>query len=167
MRYRFAAVAFALSVLCRAADPPKFQMTVSLVKADVSVFDRQSKAPILDLQASDFTVLDGAQPREIVHFGYDSGPLDLVFLLDVSGSVREILPGIADAAAHALSVLDVEDRAAVMAFSKTTVITQDLTANVDNVARGIRTATTIAIGLDTDINQALWSAANYLHRSQG
>jgi VWFA-related protein len=163
---RVAAAAFAVSVVCGAADKPTFQTTVSLVRADVFVFDRHSRAPVLDLQASDFTVLDGGQPREIAYFSDDSGPVDLVFLLDVSGSVREILPGVAGAAAGALGALDREDRAAVMAFSKTTVLTQNFTGEVDAVAQGIRTAAAISIGLDTDINQALWSAANYLHRAE-
>jgi len=60
-------------------------------------------------------------------------------------------------------VLDDKDRAAVMAFSRTTALTQPLTGTAEAVAEGIRTATKIAIGLDTDINQAVWSAANYLH----
>ena len=161
--HRFAAIAFAFTVFCRASDMPKFQLTVSLVRADIQVFDRHSKAPIAGLEASDFIVLDEGQPREIVYFGNESGPPDLVFLLDVSGSVREVLPNIADATASALGVLGEEDRAAVMAFSKTTVLTQGLTRRVDAVSKGIRTATQISIGLDTDINQALWSAANYLH----
>jgi hypothetical protein len=44
--------------------------------------------------------------------------LDLLLLLDVSGSVREILPEIANSAADALASLQPGDRAAVMAFRK-------------------------------------------------
>jgi hypothetical protein len=167
MRLRLAGAASALCALALAADGPQFQTTLSLVKADAYVYDRQTHAPIVDLQASDFRILDEDQPRDIAYFGNDAGPLDLVLLLDVSGSVLETLPRVADAASDALSVLQLDDRAAVMAFSKKTAVTQRLTGDFDAVAQGIRDATTLRIGLDTDINQAVWAAADYLHRAAG
>jgi hypothetical protein len=164
MRFRLATAA--ACALAFAADPPTFHASLTLVKADAYVYD-QSHLPILDLQASDFRIFDETQPREIAYFGDDSGPLDLLFLLDVSGSVLEILPEIARAAANALSALQPGDRAAVMAFTKTTAVTQPLTADLSTVAEGIRAATSLRIGLDTDINQALWSAADYLRGADG
>src|SRR4051794_12021155 len=159
--------AFALSALVLAADAPTFHTTISLVKADAYVYDRQTHEPILDLQASDFKILDEDESREIAYFGSDAGPLDLLLLLDVSGSVRETLPQLADAATAALSTLQEGDRSGVMAFTKTAVLTQPLTGNPAEVARGIRDAARLRIGLDTDINQALWAAADYLHGAGG
>jgi hypothetical protein len=156
-----------LAAFAFAADPPTFHSKVSLVKADVYVYDRRSGAAILDLSADDFRVFDGNEPRTITNFGNEAVPLDLVFLLDVSGSVRETLSKVSDSAVAALSVLDEHDRASVMAFSKKTVLTQSLTNDAHAVARGIRAATSIQIGLDTDINQAVWTASDYLHDSRG
>ena len=161
------ALVLAAAAAAIAGDPTTFRAGVSLVKADAFVYDRKTNSPILGLQPSDFQVYDGDEPREIAYFGSDSGPLDLVFLLDVSGSIREVLPRVAASAAGALSVLQPADRAAVMAFSKKTVLTQPLTAEVANIVQGIRDALSIRIGLDTDINQALWSAADYLHETGG
>jgi hypothetical protein len=167
MLLRVSAAFIALAALAIPADVSTFRMTVSLVKADAYVYDRQTHAPILDLEASDFKILDEDQPREIAFFGSESGPVDLLLLLDISGSLREILPEMADAASGALSVLQDGDRSGVMAFTKTTAVTQPLTGNLKEVARGIRDAMNLRIGLDTDINQALWSAADYLHGSGG
>lgn len=167
MRLLIAAAAFGLAAMAPAADRPVFRSTVSLVKADVDVSHRHSHAPIADLQASDFEVFDEDEPRQIVYFGRESGPLDLLLLLDVSGSVRDILPEMANGAADALSALEPGDRAAVMAFSKTTALTQPLTADFRAVAQGIRTAMAIQIGTDTDINQAVWSATDYLESAGG
>jgi len=165
MLCRVFAVFIALGSLAKTADVATFRTTVSLVKAEAYVYDRQTHAPILDLKVSDFKILDEDQSRDIVFFEDESGPVDLLLLLDISGSVREILPQVADSAAGALSALREGDRSGVMAFTKTTAVTQSLTGDLKQVARGIRDAMASRIGNDTDINQALWSAADYLHGS--
>ncbi len=167
MRVPIAAALFGLVASAPAADPPVFRSTVSFVKADVDVYHRRSHAAIPDLHASDFEVFDEDRPREIVHFEEDSGPLDLLLLLDVSGSVREILPEIANGAAGAVATLQPGDRAAVMAFSKTTALTQPLSGALRGVVQGIRAAMSIRIGSDTDINQAVWAATDYLQSAGG
>src|SRR4051812_31097413 len=98
MRLRLAVAASVLGALALAvaADGPQFETTLSLVQAGAYVYDRQTRAPILDLDASDFRVLDEDQPRDIVDFATDAGPLDLLLLLDVSGSVLPVLPRVAD-----------------------------------------------------------------------
>jgi hypothetical protein len=167
MRFGIAGAVFALTFGATAADRPTFQTTLRLVRADAYVFDRQTRSPILDLQASDFRISDENEPRDIAYFANDSGPVDLVFLVDISGSVREILPQIAESAADALSALQAGDRAGVMAFTRTTVLTQPLSADLHAAAGGIRGAMSLQIGLDTDINQAVWAAADYLHGAGG
>jgi hypothetical protein len=167
MRFGAASSVLACAAIALAVDAPTFRTTVSLVKADAYVYDRQTRVPILGLQRSDFLVYDEDQPRKILYFGNDFRNVDLVLLLDVSGNVREILPALASSAAEALSVLEKGDRAAVMAFTKKTVISTALTGDFGAVARGILALSDLQIGLDTDINQALWAAADYLHKSGG
>jgi len=167
MRPGVSAIAFGLGALALGVDAPTLHATVSLVKTHANVYDHQSRVPILDLQASDFIICDEDQPREIAYFADESGPVDPLLLLDVSGSVREVLPQLANSAADAPSVLPPGDRAAVMAFSKKTLLIQEMTTRFGAVARGIQAATSVRIGLDTDINQAVWSAADYLHRTGG
>lgn len=164
---RFAAILAAAVAIGAPADSSKFQTTVKLVKVDALVYDRQTHAPITDLTASDFVIMDSEETREIAYFGNEAVPIDLVFLLDVSGSVLEMLPQVAEAATGALSVLQPADRAAVMAFSRKTVLTQPLTSEFPEIAKGIRGTLALRIGLDTDINQAVWSAADYLHEAGG
>lgn len=117
MRSFLAALIVAANAFAAAPDAPTFRATVTLVKADVEVYDRRTHAPIPGLTRSDFQVADEDQPCDIAYFGDASGPVDLLFLLDVSGSVGDILPRIANYAAAALSVLQPGDRSAVMAFS--------------------------------------------------
>ena len=135
-----------------AANGPTIRTEVTLVKTGVSVYDRNTRAPIHDLGAGDFQVHDEGEPREIVYFGKESGPLDLVLLLDVSGTMRESLPEVSELARSALRALEDGDRTAVLAFGKSTTVTQGLTADREAAASGIRGAFQARVGLDTDIN---------------
>jgi len=72
MRSKLAVLAMCLTALTRAADVPTFSTTVKLVKTDAYVYDRQTRAPIVDLEASDFTIYDEDQAREIAYFADDA-----------------------------------------------------------------------------------------------
>lgn len=157
-----------VSTIAPAADDAlTFKTAATLVKVGTYVYDRKTNVPITGLTAADFEVRDEAEPREIAYFGDASGPLDLVFLLDVSGSMRELVPDIAATAAGALAHLDSADRAAVMAFGKRTAVEQPLTDDFGVVVQGLRRILNARVGTDTDINQAVWLAADYLHGAAG
>jgi VWFA-related protein len=150
-----------------AANGPAFRSDVTLVNVPTSVYDKKTGASISGLQASDFLIYDNGELRPLAYFGDDSGPLDLVLLLDVSGTMREAIPDLADRATTALGCLAPEDRAAVMAFGKRNTIVQPLTDDFAAVVQAIRSVPNVRVGLDTDINQAIWAAADYLRRSGG
>ncbi|HEY1341561.1 MAG TPA: VWA domain-containing protein [Bryobacteraceae bacterium] len=156
-----------LTAACLGAADPTFRHSVTLVSVPVSVFDRKTHAAIPDLRITDFVLADNGQPRDIVDLDADAAPLDLVLLLDVSGTMRAALASVADRAADALGVLGREDRAAVMCFGKRAQVTEELTGDFDEAASGVRRAFAAQVGLDTDINQAVWAAADYLHRNGG
>ncbi len=164
---RWAGVLVGVAMAITAADGPVFHGDVTLVKVDALVYDRNTRATISDLQAADFEVHDGDEPREIAYFSGDSGPLDLVLLLDVSGTMREVLPNVAAQAREALANLGETDRAAVIAFGKQHTLVQPLTGRFEEVVRGLGRAFDVRVGLDTDINQAVWGAADYLRRNGG
>jgi len=153
--------------LCATAAPPTFQGGITLVKTETTVFDKQTKIPIRNLTREDFVVFDGDEPRAIEYFGDDSGPLDLVLLLDVSGSMREVLPKVAVSAHTALENLNDADRAGVMAFGARCSVVQPLTHDFDSVVSGILRTFVARVGEDTDISQALRGAAEYVGRDGG
>jgi len=149
------------------AAPPDFRGGVTLVKAETTVFDKQTKVPIRNLAREDFVVFDGDQQRAIEYFGDDSGPLDLVLLLDVSGSMREVLPKVAVAAHMALENLKDADRAGVIAFGARYSVVQPLTHDFDAVVSGILRTFIERVGEDTDISQAVRGAAGYVAQDGG
>ena len=115
--------------------PVVFKSDVSLVRVDVQVIDTSNRA-ISNLRREDFELRESGQVREIVNFGRENLPLDLVLLLDVSGSMRPHVERIANAAHEALRVLGNEDRVAIMVFDRSTRVSMQFKQNHDEIVRG-------------------------------
>src|SRR5216684_813813 len=96
---------------------PVFRAGVTLVRVDIEVTG-SGNADLSDFTQRDFRIFDENQPQEIVHFGRESEPLDLLLLLDVSGSMRRSLEEVAAGARAALGRLHTGDRVALMLFSR-------------------------------------------------
>ncbi len=145
-------------------EPPTFRSDVALVKVDAQVIDRNGRN-IIGLTQQDFVVFDNGAPRKISYFARESEPLDLLLLLDVSGSMQRSLEQMATAAQSALSQLHAGDRAAVMLFSREARIREPFTADLSKVAAQMREAVRDgSLGSGTAINSALISAALYLQK---
>jgi VWFA-related protein len=140
---------------------PTFRVGTSDVQAGVDV--AQSGRPITVLTANDFELQDEGKPQAILYFAHDSEPLDIVLLLDVSGSVRKYLPDMASISRAALSKLLPHDRVAVMTFSRDTWIEQSFTEDRNEISAAIEKASRDEPpGSGTKINAAIRSAARYL-----
>jgi len=140
---------------------PTFRAGVTDVSVDAAVtLDHRS---VTGLQASDFIIVDEGQEQPIVSFGQESVPLDLVLLLDTSGSMQRWIAELADIANTALRQLRQGDRVAVVAFSGSTQIEQPLTTDMNSVAEAIKQAATNGpVDGGTDINDAMQNTAEYL-----
>ena len=155
-----AAVVFALAVAAL-GQAPTFRTGVTDVNVDASVtVDHRS---VTGLQASDFAVFDEGEEQPIVSFGQESVPLDVVLLLDTSGSMQRWIAELAEIANTALRQLRQGDRVAVVAFSGSTQVEQPLTADMARVTDAIkRAATSGPVDGGTDINDAMQNTAEYL-----
>src|SRR5258708_35496839 len=78
-----------------------FRSDVSLVRVDAQVVDRDNRA-ITGLRVSDFVLREDGRVQQIRNFASESLPVDVLLLLDVSGSMRPHVQRIADAAHQAL-----------------------------------------------------------------
>lgn len=147
-----------------AAEPakrPSFRVATSDVQASADV--TQSGRPITTLRSNDFELQDKGKTQTILYFAHDSEPLDIVLLVDVSGSVRKYLPDMASISRAALSKLLPQDRVAVMIFSRDARIEQSFTRSRLEIAAAIEKASTDEPpGSGTKINSAIRSAARYL-----
>lgn len=146
------------------ADAPVFRAGVALVKVDVQVLDRSGRL-ISDLTAGDFQIVDENQPQKIAYFGRESEPLDVLLLLDVSGSMRRSLEEMAATARSALKQLYTGDRVAVMLFARDAEVREKFTNDFGAVQSEIREAVRDqSLGSGTAINAAILSAAQYLEK---
>ncbi len=142
---------------------PVFRASTTLVRVDVQAGEKQRV--LGDLTKDDFVIYDEGQPRDILHFGRESEPLDVLLLLDVSGSMRRYLEQMAASARQALAQLRDGDRVGVMLFSRRTQVREELTDNRASVIEGLKQAVrTDSLGSGTRINPAILDAAEYMGR---
>ncbi|HUS08457.1 MAG TPA: VWA domain-containing protein [Bryobacteraceae bacterium] len=141
-----------------------FRSDVALARVDAQVVDRDNRA-ITGLRAEDFILRENGQPREIRNFASEDMPVDVVLLLDVSGSMRPHVERIYAAAHNALQVLGDNDRVAIMVFDRTTRLRLPFRNSREDVERGLELLLrqeTFDGG--TDITRGLLDAAQYVGR---
>src|SRR5690242_15230432 len=63
---------------------PTFRVGVTDIQLNPEVLE--GGRPVENLQQSDFLLFDENQPQSILYFARESVPLDVVLLLDISGS---------------------------------------------------------------------------------
>jgi VWFA-related protein len=159
----FALAAVVLSLTAQEPDVV-FRSDVSLVRVDAQVVDRDNRA-ITGLRVSDFILREDGRPQPIRNFASENMPVDVLFLLDVSASMRPHVQRIADAAHQALRVLADQDRMAIMVFDRQTRLRMPFRASRRDVEREFEALLdheTFRGG--TDITRGLLDAANYVGR---
>lgn len=98
-------------------DTVVFRSDVSLVRVDVQVLDRGGRT-ITGLRQDDFVLREQGKVREIRNFASEEMPMDVLLLVDVSGSMRVNVERLASAAQQAFQALGREDRIGLMVFDR-------------------------------------------------
>jgi len=154
----------ALAVAQQAADDVVFHSDVSLVRVDAQVVDASNRA-IIHLHAGDFVLREDGRVVPIRNFAADNMPIDVLFLLDVSGSMRPHVQRIADASGQALSELSKDDRMGIMVFDRSTRVRLGFSSSRQEVQREFdRLLREERFNGGTDITRAMLDAADYIRR---
>jgi len=141
-----------------------FRGGITLVKVDAAVTDHGGR-PIPGLTAADFEVFDENRRQPIVAFEHEADPLDLLLLLDISGSMQRSLVEMASTARAALRPLGARDRVAVMLFARSSDVQQPFSSDFSTVDEQIRRGLNRQdLGTGTAINAAILAAASYMRR---
>lgn len=157
-------IAASLFAVCAAAQTPTFRTQVRQVRLDVQVVASDGTS-VANLQKTDFQILDEGEPQPIVHFSYDSQPLDIVLLFDTSGSMKHHTEEVASGAKYALAALRPGDRATVWAFDSRARMIDGFLSTPAEIADALKALIEQeSFDGDTVINRSIRRAADYLAR---
>ena len=147
-----------------AAQDVVFRSDVSLIRVDAQVVDRGNRA-ITGLEIEDFVLREEGREQQIRNFSTEETPVDIVFLLDVSGSMRTHVERIAAASERALRVLGDDDRVAIMVFDRSSRVRMPFRRAGDGVQQGLYAVINQeTFDGGTDITRAIYDAGNYIAR---
>ncbi|HEY3136907.1 MAG TPA: VWA domain-containing protein [Blastocatellia bacterium] len=90
-----------------------------------------------DLIKDEFIVAEDGQRQDIASFVISSVPVNVVLMLDASGSVVSEINSLRDAAMHFVSQLGPEDKTSVIEFHTNVELIQDWTAKADDVRHAL------------------------------
>lgn len=113
-----------------------------LVTLNMSVIDRSTNRGLLGLVQSDFRLFEDGQEQRIVQFDSASAPFDMVLLIDLSGSTRDVVKLIREAALRFVNAARPNDRIAVITFAGAPAIVSELTADRELLRQRIETIDT-------------------------
>src|SRR5271170_4420708 len=113
----------------------------------------------------DLVLRENGREVPIRNFASENMPVDVLFLLDVSGSMRPHVQRIADASGQALTELGNNDRMGIMVFDRNTRVRLAFNSNRDSVQREFdHLLRDERFNGGTDITRAMLDAADYMRR---
>jgi hypothetical protein len=163
---RFLLLAFLLSrVLLFAQDQPTvFKSDVAMTRIDAQVLDRNSRA-VTGLQVDDFRLTLDGHVIPVRSLASENMPIDVLLLLDVSGSMEPHVERIASAAQQALNVLQDKDRVAIMVFDTSSRVRLPFQSNHSEITKELNhLLRSEGFNRGTLITHALLNAASYVGR---
>jgi len=145
------------------------RVETQLVTVPAVVTDKTGR-PISTLRAENFNVFEDGQPQRVTNFATTEAPFEIALLLDTSGSTREELGLIRDAANAFLSALRTGDRIAIIAFNNSPgangpVATVEVLSSLTDKRTVLRTAiATLGTSNGTPFYDALSRVADEVFR---
>ena len=128
---------FCAAAVADAQDSVTFRTGVSLVHVDAEVLGEDGRI-LTGFHREDFRVFDERKEQPILQFAAEEQPLDLILLFDISGSMRDEVQEVADAARQGLHQLQPGDRVCVMVFNSSSREIAPFSEDLDAVDRSIQ-----------------------------
>ncbi|HKG61117.1 MAG TPA: VWA domain-containing protein [Pyrinomonadaceae bacterium] len=113
-----------------------------LVTLNISVIDRSTNRGLLGLAQSDFKLFEDGQEQRIVQFDSSSAPFDLMLVIDLSGSTKDVIKLIRAAAIRFVDAARPADRIGVITFAGEAKVISELTADRELLRQRIETIDT-------------------------
>ncbi len=124
-----------------------------MVTVNMSVIDRNTNRGLLGLSKTDFRLFENGTEQNILQFESSAAPFDLVLLIDISGSTRDVLELIRSAALRFVAAARPQDRIGVVTFAGSPTLVSSLTLDRRLLRERINTVETAKLG-DTKLYDA-------------
>jgi VWFA-related protein len=108
----------------------------TLISVPVIVSDREGRY-IPGLKKEDFTIFQDGAKQNIAYFATEDEPLNIALLLDTSGSTKDVLDKIKDAATDFIELLNPSDQCLVATFDSQLKVLNQLTSNRETLKSSV------------------------------
>ncbi|MEK6303624.1 MAG: VWA domain-containing protein [Acidobacteriota bacterium] len=142
-------------------DPDAIHLEARLINLNVKATDR-SGSSLAALKKEDFRVFEDGVEQSIFSFEPVSAPINLVLLLDLSGSTRESRNVMLETAKTFIDSLGARDQIAVAAFTRKFILASDFTADKKVLKKSVEKMKKVEGG--TAFYDAMWSTLDLLRR---
>lgn len=153
----------AVCLLAWAQEDPVFRTSVSLVRVDAQV--AEGAKIVHGLQKGDFSIKDNGRAQRILYCSQEDEPLDLMILVDSSGSMQRSVRRLAASAHAALTELRAGDRVAVAHFNTGSWLIAPFSDNLHDVAETLDRIVDLHFDGGTHILAAVNDAAKYFAKN--
>jgi len=148
---------FSPSMNAAQSSSPTFKTGITVVNVPVTV--RGDGILVTNLHKNDFEIFDNGKRQEISYFAHQNDvPLNVALLVDVSGSVRQIVEDEKVTAGQFLErVLRPHDRGIIVGFSDSVVLWKGFTSSIDLLKAALSNLKPVALpapGLTSDPRKA-------------
>jgi VWFA-related protein len=141
------------------------RVSTQLVLLEASVSRKKTGEPIRNLGVEDFLLEEDGVRQRLTYLSRDRIPLSVVFLFDLTDSVRPVLKTLAGGTRQVLEHLKPEDEVAVMGFSSRTILFQDFTTDRSLAAAAVAKASDMKTQDGTFIHEDMYEAIDEAFQS--
>jgi VWFA-related protein len=139
------------------------RVSTKFVLLDASIVSKSTGESISDtqsdsFQSDDFLLEEDGVAQRITYLSQDRLPLSVVFLFDLTDSVRPVLKQLAEGTRQILDHLKPEDEVAVLGFSSRTMLLQDFTTDHALAAAAVAKASAMKDEDGTFIHEDMYEA---------
>lgn len=143
------------------SDPDAIRLEARLINLNVKATDRNGRS-LATLSKEDFQVQEDGVDQQIFYFEPVSAPINVVLLLDLSGSTRDNRSVMIKTAKNFIDSLGAQDRIAVAAFTRKFVLASDFTADKKELKKSVDKMKKISGG--TAFYDGMWATLDLLRR---
>jgi hypothetical protein len=141
------------------------RVSAKLVVLDAEVENKKTGNLVGALKADDFVLSEDGVSQQITYFSHNQLPLSVIFLFDLTQSVRPALASLGGGAHEVLGHLKPQDEVAVMVFSSHAEVLQGFTTYRSLAADAIAKASNMKTGEGTFIHESMYEAVDEAMKS--